>query len=86
MDDIELPAPASNAEEAAQRQLYLFENKLGFSRYASLKPGFEVVEPGVFGTGTGVRNIETGEECQWNGKWFLNGKVLLCQDCWEEGT
>jgi hypothetical protein len=55
-------------------------------RKASLKEGYEVRAVLEHGTGRYPVNIATGEVCQWKGKWSDDGAVLLCQDCFEDGT
>lgn len=55
-------------------------------RSHSLREGFTYGPVLEYGTGWYATNIETGEVCEWNGRWTDDGDVLLCQDCFEDGT
>lgn len=48
-------------------------------RWRSLNPKFKL-EDGV------VVDATTGEECEFKGMWLLGGMVLLCEECYEDGT
>lgn len=55
-------------------------------RSHSLREGYEVRQVPDYGMGYFEVNVETGEVCEWNGKWSDDGAVLLCQDCFSDGT
>jgi hypothetical protein len=55
-------------------------------RGASLKDGYELRRVLTEGLGIYPVNVATGEVCPWNGKWSDDGAVLLCQDCFMDGT
>lgn len=55
-------------------------------RFASLKPGFHFGPKITHGLGIFPISDLTGEVCEFKGKWLLDGKVLLCENCWEDGT
>lgn len=55
-------------------------------RWHSLKAGYQVRRVPEYGTGYYPVNIETGEVCEWKGKWSDDGAVLLCTECFMDGT
>jgi hypothetical protein len=82
-------------EEAAKRQRAIHDEVDAHApqelrhdkwRAASLKEGYEDRAVPEYGTGYYSVNKETGEVCEWNGKWSDDGMVLLCQDCFLDGT
>jgi hypothetical protein len=52
----------------------------------SMRDGYEFRFVPEYGTGFYSVNIATGDVCEWNGRWSDDGSVLLCQDCFEDGT
>lgn len=79
------PAPPTSAEEAAKRQLQLY-NEGTFRRDGSMHPDYEMRQNLDHGMGMFPVNIHTGEVCDCKMVWYEDGKVLLCPNCWLEGT
>lgn len=55
-------------------------------RSHSMREGYEYRRAPDYGMGMFPVDIETGAVCEWRGKWSDDGAVLLCQDCFEDGT
>lgn len=55
-------------------------------RSHSLREGYEVRQVPDYGMGLFEVDTVTGAVCEWNGRWSDEGDVLLCQDCFSDGT
>lgn len=88
--------PSTTIEEAAQhqRELHALADegilatvlRIGNAwRWDSLHPDYEARLVPSHGSGVYSVHKETGEVCLFKGKWF-GDDVLLCTDCWEDGT
>lgn len=67
-------------QQAADRR------EVKYDRSHSLRDGFVRRYVPEYGTGIYPVNIETGEVCEWQGQWDPTGTVLLCVNCFEDGT
>jgi hypothetical protein len=82
---------AETLEEAAVHQAGLWaRQEAGESipniRYASLKKGYELRQVPEHGLGSYPINTATGKVCEGQMVWALDGQVLLCDECFEDGT
>lgn len=56
------------------------------SRTAALREGYEMRAAWDYGNGFFPVNTATGEVCEWKGRWTHEGDLLLCENCFEDGT
>lgn len=82
---------AETIEEAATHQAQLWLRvEAGESipniRSASLKEGYEIRQVPEHGIGLFSVNLVTGKVCEGKSVWMLDGQVLLCSECFEDGT
>lgn len=54
--------------------------------YYGLKKGFEARELPEYGLGLFVVEIATGMVCEFKGRWAPDGDLVLCENCFEDGT
>lgn len=55
-------------------------------RRNSLRGGYEQRRVPDYGMGLFEVDTITGAVCEWNGRWSAEGDVLLCIDCFLDGT
>lgn len=55
-------------------------------RSHSLREGYEFRQEPSIGYGMFSINTKTGEYCRFKGVWNENGTVLLCVNCFEDGS
>lgn len=85
-------AQPTTIKEAAERQLALWKEAERTDHYprdirwASLRAGYVFGPAPDHGMGWFVTNVATDEVCEFKGRWMLNDAVLLCQECFEDGT
>jgi len=55
-------------------------------RFYALRSGFEAHEVPEHGIGLFVVEVATGKVCEFQGRWVDEGRLLLCENCFEVGT
>lgn len=55
-------------------------------RAYSLKEGYQYRSVPEYGMGLYSVHLESGQVCEWKGKWSDEQDVLLCADCFLDGT
>jgi hypothetical protein len=55
-------------------------------RFYALRNGFEPHEVPEHGIGLFVVEVATGRVCEFRGQWVDEGRFLLCENCFEDGT
>jgi hypothetical protein len=55
-------------------------------RFYALREGFEPREVFEHGIGLFVVEIATGRVCEFTGRWACDGDLLVCENCFEDGT
>lgn len=55
-------------------------------RFYALREGFEARDVLERGMGLFVVEVASGNVCEFNGRWTPDGDLLVCENCFEDGT